>query len=107
MSINNAERKQDQFNAIIGILIDGYKPRIDKYIDLKDKFLKNVKKNYQGREKTIEGFKTKIFRINMNEEERFWNEEDKIKKEEEINRIRNRNGLIDYKRLATLIDAKE
>ena len=43
----------------------------------------------------------------MNEEERFWNEEDKIKKEEEINRIRNRNGLIDYKRLATLIDAKE
>ena len=46
MSINNAERKQDQFNAIIGILIDGYKRRIDKYIDLKDKFLKNVKKNY-------------------------------------------------------------
>ena len=42
----------------------------------------------------------------MNEEERFWNEEDKIKKEEEINRIRNRNGL-DYKRLPTLIDAKE
>ena len=80
MSINNAERKQDQFNAIIGILIDGYKRRIDKYIDLKDKFLKNVKKNYQGREKTIEGFKTKIFLINMDEEERFWNEEEKRKK---------------------------
>ena len=77
MSINNAERKQDQFNAIIGILIDGYKPRFDKYIDLKDKFLKNVKKNYQGREKTIEGFKTMI---NMNEEERFRNEEEKKKK---------------------------
>ena len=77
MSIDNAERKQDQFNAIIGILIDGYKPRFDKYIDLKDKFLKNVKKNYQGREKTIEGFKTMI---NMNEEERFRNEEEKKKK---------------------------
>ena len=80
MSINNAERKQDQFNAIIGILIDGYKRRIDKYIDLKDKFLKNVKKNYQGREKTIEGFKTKIFLINMDEEERFWNEEEEKRK---------------------------
>ena len=105
MSINNAERKQDQFNAIIGILIDRYKRRIDKYIDLKDKFLKNVKKNYQGREKTIEGFKTMI---NMNEEERFRNEEEKKKKNEaEINRIRNKNGLVDYKRHARLIDAKE
>ena len=31
----------------------------------------------------------------------------KEKKEEEINRIRKKNGLIDYKRLARLIDAKE
>ena len=80
MSIDNAEREQDQFNAIFGVLKDEYKPRVDKYIDLKDKFLKNVKKLYQGGEKIIEGFKTKIFPINMNEEERFWNEEEKRKK---------------------------
>ena len=30
----------------------------------------------------------------------------KKKKKEAINRIRNRDGLIDYKRLARLIDAK-
>ena len=46
--------------------------------------------------------------INMNEEERFRNEEEKKKKNEaEINRIRNKNGLVDYKRHARLIDAKE
>ena len=45
--------------------------------------------------------------INMNEEERFRNEEEKKKNEAEINRIRNKNGLVDYKRHARLIDAKE
>ena len=61
MSIDNAERKQDQFNAIIDVLKDGSKPRVDKYIDLKDKFLKNVKKITRGEKKLLRGLKLKFF----------------------------------------------
>ena len=49
ITINDAEREQDKFNAIIGVLSD-YTPRGDKYIEAKNKVLKNIKKFYEGRE---------------------------------------------------------
>ena len=56
---------------------------------------------YKGREKIIEGFKNGIFPINYDDEE-----EEQTRYEEEENKIRNQNGLIDYKRLKGLIDLK-
>ena len=49
ITINDAEREQDKFNVIIGVLRD-YTPRGDKYIEAKNKVLKNIKKFYEGRE---------------------------------------------------------
>ena len=56
---------------------------------------------YKGREKIIEGFKNGIFPINYDDEE-----EEQTRYKEEENKIRNKNGLIDYKRLKGLIDLK-
>ena len=66
----------------------------------KNKLLSNAKYFYKGREKIIEGFKNGIFPLNYNEEE------GQTRYEEEENNIRNKNGLIDYKRLERLIDLK-
>ena len=44
ITIDEAEREQDQCNAIIGVLED-YTSRCDKYIEAKNKLLNNVKKN--------------------------------------------------------------
>ena len=60
-----------------------------------------TKKIYKGREKIIERFKNGIFPINYDDEE-----EEQTRYEEEENKIRNQNGLIDYKRLKGLIDLK-
>ena len=61
-----------------------------------------TKKIYKGREKIIERFKNGIFPINYDDEK----EEEQTRYEEEENKIRNQNGLIDYKRLKGLIDLK-
>ena len=61
-----------------------------------------AKKIYKGREKIIERFKNGIFPINYDDEK----EEEQTRYEEEENKIRNQNGLIDYKRLKGLIDLK-
>ena len=77
MTIDEAESKQEEVDAIILI---------------------NIKKFYKGREKIIEGFKNAIFLIYRDEEE----EPDSKKKKN----IRNENGLINYRRLARLIYLK-
>ena len=64
--------------------------------------MNNAKKFYEGREKIIEGFKNEIFPIHYDEEERFRNEIEKEQKN-----IRDKNGLIDYNRLAGLIDIEK
>ena len=66
ITIEKAEREQDEFNAIIGVLED-YTPRNNKYIEAKNKLLNYVKKIYEGREKIIEGFKNEIFPFNCDE----------------------------------------
>ena len=104
ITIEEAERDQDEFNAIVGVLED-YTPRNNKYIEAKNKLLNNVKKVYKGREKITEGFKNKIIPFNYDkayeEQMRFERE-----KEEGLNNIKNENGLIDYRKLSRLIDAR-
>ena len=58
------------------------------------------------RGKIIEGFKDSIFPSNYNE---VWEEQTRYKTEEKekLNNIKYKNGLIDYKRLNGLINAKE
>ena len=49
-TIEEAEREQDEFNAIRGVLED-CTPRNNKYIEVKNKLLNNAKKNLQGERK--------------------------------------------------------
>ena len=42
LSINETERKQDKFDAIIGAL-ENYTSKSDKYIEAKNRLLNNVK----------------------------------------------------------------
>ena len=57
IAIDEAEREQYEFNAIIGVLED-YTQRNNKYIEAKNKFLNNLKKIYEGKEKLLKGIKT-------------------------------------------------
>ena len=59
-TIDDVERKQDKFSAIIAAL-EKYTPRDDKYVEAKNKLLNYVKNFYEGREKIIEGFKNEIY----------------------------------------------
>ena len=60
MSINKAERKQDEFNTVLNVL-SRYSPRNEKYIKAKNELLDNATNFYKGREGIIEGFKNGIF----------------------------------------------
>ena len=103
------ERKQDGFNATRRIL-ENYSPRNNKYTEAKNKLLINAKKFYKGREKIIEGFKNEIFPFNYDEvyDERMWFEREEEKEEEEVNNIRNKNGLLIMKNVyETLVLKRE
>ena len=61
MSVNEAEKTQDKFDAVLNVL-SRYCPRDGKYIKTKIELLDNTKNFYKGREKIIEeGFKNGIF----------------------------------------------
>ena len=61
MSINEAERRQDKFDAVLNVL-SRHSPRDGKYIKAKIELLDNAKNFYKGREKISEqGFKNGIF----------------------------------------------
>ena len=104
ITTDDAKTEQEEFYAIIGVL-DNYTPKNEKYIEAKNKLLKIVKNFYKGREKMVKGFKNGIFPFDYDEA---WEEEMRYEKEEEeLNNIKNKNGLIDYIRLNRLIGAKE
>ena len=42
-------------------LLKKYSPKHDKYVTLKNNLVDNASKFYKGREKIIEGFKSKVF----------------------------------------------
>ena len=61
MSINEAERRQGKFDAVLNVL-SRYSPRDGKYIKAKIELLDNAKNFYKGREKiSEERFKNGIF----------------------------------------------
>ena len=62
-----------------------YKPKNDKYVTLKNNLLDNASKFYKGREKIIEGFKSKVFPLYYDSryhEERMKYEEEEKEQEE-------------------------
>ena len=60
MTIDQAEKKQDEFNSTLAVL-NNYAPKSKKYIEAKNSLLNNAKNFYEGREKTIKSFKDGIF----------------------------------------------
>ena len=67
MTIDDAEHKQDKFNSMLRAL-NNYTPKVQKYIEAKNKLLDNEKNFYEGREKIIEGFKNGIFPLKHDDE---------------------------------------
>ena len=55
MTIDDVEHMQDEFDSILGVL-SKYTPKVQKYIEAKNKLLDNAKNFYKGREKIVEGF---------------------------------------------------
>ena len=64
MPINEAEKKQDEFDAVINAL-STYSARDQKCIKANNKLLDNVRNVYEWREKIIEGFKNGIFYFSL------------------------------------------
>ena len=81
MTINEAERNQNEFDGVLGALSE-YSAKKKEYIEAKNKLLSNAKYFYKGREKIIEGFKNGIFPLNYDE-----GEEQKSRDKEEENKI--------------------
>ena len=67
MTIDEAERKQDEFDSVLGAL-SAYSTK-RKYIEAKNKLLNNAKNFYKGRENFFEWFKNGIFLLNYDERE--------------------------------------
>ena len=57
--------------------------------------MNNVKAFYEGRKRIIEGFKNEIFLIQCDKEDKFRYTAEKDL-EQEMNKIRNKNGVIEY-----------
>ena len=93
MTIDEAEKKQDEFDGSLSAL-KIYPTKRKEYTEATNKILNNPKKIYEGRKKIIEGFKNGIFPLNYDEEE-----EQEFRDKEEENKIRHENGLIDYESL--------
>ena len=65
-------------------LLKKYSPKHDKYVTLKNNFVDNVRKFYEGREKIIEGFENEVFPLYYDEE---YEEQMEFEKEEEEKNI--------------------
>ena len=67
ITMEEAKRKQYEFNAIIGVLED-YTPRNNKYVKARNKLLNNVKKKKKitrREKKLLKGLKTDFFNLIM------------------------------------------
>ena len=67
MTIDDAETKQDEFDSKL-VALRYYTPKVEKYIEAKNKILDNAKNFYEGREKIIKGFKNGILLLNHDDE---------------------------------------
>ena len=70
---------QEEFNTVLHLL-KKYSPKHDKYVTLKNNFVDNVSKYYEGRKKIIEGFENEVFSLYYDEE---YEEKMEFEKEEE------------------------
>ena len=100
MIIDEAESKQEDFNAVL-VVLNKYTARDQKYIEAKNELLDNVENFYNRREKIIKGFKDGIFLLNYDDVV-----EEQARYEEEEKNIRPENGLINYKKFGRLIRLK-
>ena len=64
LSIDKAERKQDEFETHLTAL-EKYRPRNLDYVTIREKLLTNVKNFYDGKEMIINAFKDKIFPLHL------------------------------------------
>ena len=62
-TIDDAEMKQDEFNAEL-IALSNYTPKVQIYIVKRKNLLYNAKNFSEGRKKIIEGFKNGILLLN-------------------------------------------
>ena len=60
ITIDEAESKQEEFNAVLHVL-KNHNPKHGKYVILRNNLVGNASKFYEGREKIIEGFKNEVF----------------------------------------------
>ena len=85
VTIDEEESKQEEFNVVLHVL-KKCNPKHDKYVTLKNNLVNNASKFYEGREKTIEGFKNKVFPLyydSRHHEEQMKYEEEEEKEQEE------------------------
>ena len=101
MTKDEAEKKQDEFDGVLGAL-STYSKKTKEYIEVKNKGLNNAKKFYKGREKIIEEFKNGISSLSYDEEE-----EQETRDKEEENNIKNESRLYDYKKFNRVNNGKE
>ena len=64
ITIDEAERKQDEFNTVLNLL-KKYSPKYDKYVTLKKNLVDNVSKFYEERERKKKSLKMKYFHFIM------------------------------------------
>ena len=83
ITIDEAESKQDEFNAVLYVL-KKYSLKHDKYVILKNNLLDNASKFYEGREKIIEGFKNGVFSFYYDKD---YEEQMKFEEEEEEEKL--------------------
>ena len=93
-TIDEVERKQDEFNGMIRIL-ENYIPSNNKFVEAKNKLLNNAKKFYEETKKITERFKNKVFPFYYDKgyehQMKFEREEER---EEEIKNIRKKMVLL-------------
>ena len=83
VTIDEAESKQDEFNAVLYVL-KNYSPKHAKCAILKSNLVDNASKFYEGRKKIIEGFKNGVFSFYYDKDNK---ERMKFEEEEEKHKL--------------------
>ena len=86
ITIDEAESKQDEFNAVLHVL-KNYSPKHDKYVTLKNSLVDNELNFTKGERKLLKGLKTEYFHFIMIEITRNEGSLKKKKKKRRINKI--------------------
>ena len=85
MTINKAERKQGEFDGVIGVL-SAYSTKRDEYVEAKNKLLNNAKIFTRGEKELLRGLKMEQLRQIMMKKEK--NNGLSIKKKKKISEMK-------------------